>query len=104
MGGLCHTGQRKGWGEGTLLITFTLLSCLPSKCQQVIQGSLRVAQALADDIDFHTFPFKQFGKGLIKKCHTSPDAFIQIAIQLAHYRVQLFPRAGCISATRQGSL
>ncbi|XP_059584185.1 carnitine O-palmitoyltransferase 1, brain isoform isoform X2 [Alligator mississippiensis] len=59
---------------------------IPEECQQVIQGSLRVAQALADDIDFHTFPFKQFGKGLIKKCHTSPDAFIQIAIQLAHYR------------------
>ncbi|XP_026519051.1 carnitine O-palmitoyltransferase 1, liver isoform-like, partial [Terrapene carolina triunguis] len=56
------------------------------QCQQVIQGSLRAAQALADDVDFHTFAFKDFGKGLIKKCRTSPDGFIQLALQLAHFR------------------
>uniref|UniRef100_A0A8C8VIR6 carnitine O-palmitoyltransferase n=1 Tax=Pelusios castaneus TaxID=367368 RepID=A0A8C8VIR6_9SAUR len=59
---------------------------IPEECQQVIQGSLRVARGLADDVDFHTFAFKEFGKGLIKKCRTSPDGFIQLAIQLAHYR------------------
>uniref|UniRef100_A0A7N6F6D6 carnitine O-palmitoyltransferase n=1 Tax=Anabas testudineus TaxID=64144 RepID=A0A7N6F6D6_ANATE len=53
---------------------------------EVIQSSLTVARALADDVDCHSFPFTQFGKGLIKKCRTSPDAFIQIALQLAHYR------------------
>uniref|UniRef100_A0A8C3FP60 carnitine O-palmitoyltransferase n=1 Tax=Chrysemys picta bellii TaxID=8478 RepID=A0A8C3FP60_CHRPI len=56
------------------------------ECQRVIQGSLRAAQALADDVDFHTFAFKDFGKGLIKKCRTSPDGFIQLALQLAHFR------------------
>lgn len=56
------------------------------QCQEIIQDSLKVAQSLAEDVDFHTFPFKEFGKGLIKKCKTSPDAFIQIALQLAHYR------------------
>ncbi|XP_067408246.1 palmitoyl thioesterase CPT1C isoform X2 [Emydura macquarii macquarii] len=59
---------------------------IPEECQRVIQGSLRAARALADDVDFHTFAFKDFGKGLIKKCGTSPDGFIQLAIQLAHYR------------------
>ncbi|XP_039220864.1 carnitine O-palmitoyltransferase 1, brain isoform isoform X3 [Crotalus tigris] len=29
---------------------------------------------------------EDFGKGHIKKCRTSPDAFIQLALQLAHFR------------------
>ncbi|KAI3371512.1 hypothetical protein L3Q82_024094, partial [Scortum barcoo] len=59
---------------------------IPAECQEIIQGSLTVARNLADDVDSHIFPFNDFGKGLIKKCRTSPDAFIQIALQLAHYR------------------
>ncbi|KAF1387051.1 hypothetical protein PFLUV_G00101270 [Perca fluviatilis] len=59
---------------------------IPAECQEVIESSLTVARALADDVDSHIFPFKDFGKGLIKKCRTSPDAFIQIALQLAQYR------------------
>ncbi|KAG9460195.1 hypothetical protein GDO78_013643, partial [Eleutherodactylus coqui] len=55
-------------------------------CQNVIESSLTVAKALADDVDFHSFPFEAFGKGLIKKARTSPDAFVQLALQLAHYR------------------
>ncbi|XP_054631269.1 carnitine O-palmitoyltransferase 1, liver isoform isoform X2 [Dunckerocampus dactyliophorus] len=56
------------------------------ECQEAIDSSLTVARTLADDVDSHIFPFNDFGKGLIKKCRTSPDAFIQIALQLAHYR------------------
>nr|QFF91497.1 carnitine O-palmitoyltransferase 1 2 isoform 4 [Potamotrygon motoro]QFF91498.1 carnitine O-palmitoyltransferase 1 2 isoform 5 [Potamotrygon motoro]QFF91499.1 carnitine O-palmitoyltransferase 1 2 isoform 6 [Potamotrygon motoro]QFF91502.1 carnitine O-palmitoyltransferase 1 2 isoform 9 [Potamotrygon motoro] len=59
---------------------------IPSECQEVIMHSLKVAQKLADDVDFYAFPFTRFGKGMIKKCRTSPDAFIQIALQLANYR------------------
>lgn len=59
---------------------------IPSECQEVIESSLTVAKNLADDVDCHIIPFSTFGKGLIKKCRTSPDAFIQIALQLAHYR------------------
>uniref|UniRef100_A0A8C9WUK8 carnitine O-palmitoyltransferase n=1 Tax=Sander lucioperca TaxID=283035 RepID=A0A8C9WUK8_SANLU len=59
---------------------------IPAECQEVIESSLTVARTLADDVDSHIFPFKDFGKGLIKKCRTSPDAFIQIALQLAQYR------------------
>ncbi|CAI5664693.1 unnamed protein product [Oreochromis niloticus] len=59
---------------------------IPAECQEAIESSLTVARALADDVDCHIIPFTDFGKGLIKKCRTSPDAFIQIALQLAHYR------------------
>ncbi|XP_077590123.1 carnitine O-palmitoyltransferase 1, liver isoform [Stigmatopora nigra] len=54
--------------------------------QAQVCSSLAVAQALADDVDCHVFPFKDFGKGRIKKLRFSPDAFIQIALQLAYYR------------------
>ncbi|XP_041651055.1 carnitine O-palmitoyltransferase 1, liver isoform isoform X2 [Cheilinus undulatus] len=59
---------------------------IPAECQEEIESCLTVARTLADDVDSHIFPFSDFGKGLIKKCRTSPDAFIQIALQLAHYR------------------
>ncbi|XP_027563091.1 carnitine O-palmitoyltransferase 1, muscle isoform-like, partial [Neopelma chrysocephalum] len=59
---------------------------IPPEGIVAIEGSLRVAQALADDVDFCCFPFTTFGKGLIKRCRTSPDAFIQISLQLAHFR------------------
>uniref|UniRef100_A0A4W6G557 carnitine O-palmitoyltransferase n=1 Tax=Lates calcarifer TaxID=8187 RepID=A0A4W6G557_LATCA len=61
---------------------------IPPECEEQISQSLAVAQALADDVDFHVFPFQDFGKGKIKKCRVSPDAFIQMALQLAYYRDQ----------------
>lgn len=40
------------------------------------------------DLDLFALAFRDFGKGRIKKCGVSPDAFIQMAIQLANYRDQ----------------
>lgn len=58
------------------------------QCEEQISRSLAVAQALADDVDFHVLSFRDFGKGQIKKCKVSPDAFIQMTLQLAYYRVR----------------
>ncbi|KAM6160104.1 carnitine O-palmitoyltransferase 1, liver isoform [Erethizon dorsatum] len=59
---------------------------IPEACQEVIETSLSTANLLANNVDMYSFPFHTFGKGLIKKCQTSPDAFIQLALQLAHYK------------------
>ncbi|XP_010634048.1 carnitine O-palmitoyltransferase 1, liver isoform [Fukomys damarensis] len=59
---------------------------IPEACREVIETSLSSANLLANNVDMHSFPFHVFGKGLIKKCRTSPDAFIQLALQLAHYK------------------
>uniref|UniRef100_A0A8C2Q343 Carnitine O-palmitoyltransferase 1, muscle isoform n=1 Tax=Cyprinus carpio TaxID=7962 RepID=A0A8C2Q343_CYPCA len=59
---------------------------IPKACQVIIEGSYMIAKGIADDVDFHGCLFNEFGKSLIKKCRTSPDAFIQLALQLAHYR------------------
>ncbi|XP_044048835.1 carnitine O-palmitoyltransferase 1, muscle isoform isoform X3 [Siniperca chuatsi] len=61
---------------------------IPKECQDVIETSYLSAKQIADDVDFHGCLFTEFGKGLIKKCKTSPDAFIQLALQLAQYRDQ----------------
>uniref|UniRef100_A0A3P8RAB2 Carnitine O-palmitoyltransferase 1, muscle isoform n=1 Tax=Astatotilapia calliptera TaxID=8154 RepID=A0A3P8RAB2_ASTCA len=61
---------------------------IPNECQNVIETSYLSAKQIADDVDFHGYLFAEFGKGLIKKCRTSPDAFIQLALQLAQFRDQ----------------
>lgn len=67
----------------------SLLHLSVGQVQAQVCSSLAVAQALADDVDCHVFPFREFGKGRIKKLRISPDAFIQISLQLAYYRVTL---------------
>uniref|UniRef100_A0A8C0IK73 Carnitine O-palmitoyltransferase 1, muscle isoform n=1 Tax=Chelonoidis abingdonii TaxID=106734 RepID=A0A8C0IK73_CHEAB len=59
---------------------------MPKLQWKVIDSSYRVAKALADDVDFHCFQFSNFGKGLIKRFKISPDAFIQISLQLARFQ------------------
>lgn len=61
---------------------------LPEECQNVVESSYLLARQIADDVDFYGYLFNDFGKGLIKKCRTSPDAFIQMALQLAQFRDQ----------------
>uniref|UniRef100_A0A9J8C995 carnitine O-palmitoyltransferase n=1 Tax=Cyprinus carpio carpio TaxID=630221 RepID=A0A9J8C995_CYPCA len=84
--GYTEDGHCKGNSHPNLPGPQRLQWDIPEECQAVISGSLKVAKALADDVDMHIIPFKDFGKGLIKKCKTSPDGFIQIALQLAHFR------------------
>ncbi|ODN01838.1 Carnitine O-palmitoyltransferase 1, liver isoform [Orchesella cincta] len=39
-----------------------------------------------EDLDLVILDHHEWGKGFIKKCKISPDAFIQLALQLAYYR------------------
>ncbi|KAI4470726.1 carnitine o-acyltransferase [Holotrichia oblita] len=51
-----------------------------------IEHAVENAQKLINDLDLHVFAYRQYGKGFIKTCKVSPDAFIQMAIQLTYYR------------------
>jgi len=53
----------------------------------MIEKSLAQATRLYEDVDLHVYIQDIYGKGFMKKCKLSPDAYIQMALQLAHYRV-----------------
>lgn len=84
--GYAEDGHCKGEVDPTLPFPQRLLWNIPAEVQAQICTSLIVAQNLADDVDCHVFPFREFGKGRVKKLRVSPDAFIQLSLQLAYYR------------------
>ncbi|XP_037547050.1 choline O-acetyltransferase-like [Nematolebias whitei] len=60
------------------------------KCSPHVQGLLQASgdrlQWLVNNFDMEVFTFKTYGKDFIKKQKMSPDAFIQVALQLAFYK------------------
>lgn len=65
--------------------------CLPVVVRQAcekIEEALVEAQVAIANLDLFVLYHAEFGKGAIKKCKISPDAFIQMALQLAYYKVQ----------------
>lgn len=56
----------------------------------MIETSLSVARDLFSDVDLHLMIHDQYGKGFIKRCNISPDAYIQMALQLAYYAVSIW--------------
>ncbi|XP_037659841.1 choline O-acetyltransferase [Choloepus didactylus] len=60
------------------------------KCSPEIQGHLASSaeklQRIVKNLDFAVYKFDKYGKEFIKKQKCSPDAFIQVALQLAFYR------------------
>ena len=59
----------------------------PSQAISRIESALTTAKEKIADLDLFVLRHISFGKGDIKKCKMSPDAFIQMALQLAYYKV-----------------
>ncbi|KAG2459931.1 CPT1A palmitoyltransferase, partial [Polypterus senegalus] len=95
--GYTEDGHCKGEVNKSIPPPFKLQWDITQECKDVIESSCNVAKALAEDVDFYGYLFEDFGKGSIKMCRTSPDAFIQLALQLAHFRneekLELFRKA-----------
>lgn len=45
---------------------------------------------MIDDLDFYVYRYKGYGKSFIKACQVSPDVYIQLALQLAYYKYEIF--------------
>ncbi|CAH2321315.1 choline O-acetyltransferase [Pelobates cultripes] len=60
------------------------------KCSPEIQGHLASSaeklQRIVNNLDFTVYKFKNYGKEFIKKQRMSPDAYIQVSLQLAFYK------------------
>jgi len=46
-----------------------------------------VVVRIAEDLDYYNYRFAGYGKDWIKSAKCSPDAFIQMALQLAYYKL-----------------
>ncbi|XP_037891479.1 LOW QUALITY PROTEIN: carnitine O-palmitoyltransferase 1, liver isoform [Glossina fuscipes] len=75
------------------------LSWALEPCLDRIEEATLAADKLISDIDLRILVHNQYGKGFMKKCRLSPDAYIQMALQLAYYR-----DAGRFSLTYEASM
>ncbi|GAB1597880.1 carnitine O-acetyltransferase-like [Argonauta hians] len=67
--------------------------------QAAIEASKIEIDSMIADIDLTVTSYKSFGKDFIKSMKLSPDGLIQVALQLAYYRIYLQPCATYESAT-----
>ncbi|XP_076640143.1 carnitine O-palmitoyltransferase whd isoform X1 [Colletes latitarsis] len=59
---------------------------LDVNCIAAIEQSYQVALTLLDDVELRIYVHDAYGKGFMKTNSMSPDAYIQLALQLAYYR------------------
>ena len=57
-----------------------------------IEAELATVQASIANLDLYVLHHDMFGKGVIKRMGISPDGFIQMALQLAYYKVCFLER------------
>lgn len=68
-------------------------------CQKSIELAVIAANELIADIDLKIMVFNTYGKRFMKTCKVSPDAYLQMVLQLAYYR-----DAGKFSLTYEASM
>lgn len=97
-GGYDEDGNTLGTPEFTpptpTRLNWDLNPCLP----QIEEANLD-AEKLINDLDLRILMHDNYGKGFMKTCRVSPDAYIQMALQLAYYR-----DAGRFSLTYEASM
>ncbi|XP_077350911.1 choline O-acetyltransferase [Festucalex cinctus] len=59
--------------------------CTPVVCKFLTSSTDRLHR-LVKNLDMNVYKFHHYGKETIKRLKMSPDAFIQVALQLAYYR------------------
>ena len=60
---------------------------LSAACVERIDSAMVLAQEQIQDLDLYLLKHDDFGKGVMKQCKISPDAFIQMALQMAYFKV-----------------
>ncbi|GAB1863920.1 Carnitine O-palmitoyltransferase I, liver isoform [Camponotus japonicus] len=92
-------GHNIGTPEFTPPAPIRLQWDLNAKCIEAIEQSYQVAHNILNDVELRIYVHDAYGKGLMKANSVSPDAYIQMALQLAYYR-----DAGKFSLTYEASM
>lgn len=72
--------------QSSILRPQRLIWMMSPELEKDIEDALASARKANDDLDLLVRDHDSWGKGIIKKCKISPDAFIQMALQLAYYK------------------
>ncbi|KAL3183815.1 hypothetical protein MRX96_033885 [Rhipicephalus microplus] len=94
-----ENGNTRGHSSLELPTPIRLRWDLSQDLIEKIEEGLLCAQTLLDDVDLHLLTHTAYGKGFMKRCRCSPDAYLQMALQLAYYR-----DAGRFSLTYEASM
>ncbi|CAK9826557.1 Carnitine O-palmitoyltransferase 1, liver isoform [Anthophora retusa] len=84
--GYNEDGTNKGDPEFTPPAPTRLQWDFNSKCIKAIEESHQVAWNLLNDLELRIYEHDAYGKGFMKVNSMSPDAYVQLALQLAYYR------------------
>ncbi|XP_017757993.1 PREDICTED: carnitine O-palmitoyltransferase 1, liver isoform isoform X2 [Eufriesea mexicana] len=84
--GYKEDGYNKGTPEFTPPAPVRLQWDLNPSCIAAIEESNQVAQNLLNDVELRIYVHDAYGKGFMKVNSMSPDAYIQMALQLAYFR------------------
>ncbi|VDN06651.1 unnamed protein product [Thelazia callipaeda] len=80
---------------GSIEPTSPIHFSIPDEKKELILDSKKNINHIASDTDVKVYTFDHFGKEFIKKLGISPDSFIQIAMQVAYYRI--YGKLACTS-------
>ena len=86
--------ENAGVSEGPMLLDFETTPLVQKSIQQAEEN----VGKLANDLDMDHLRFVDYGKNFIKSQKLSPDSFVQMAIQLAFYKLYKQPGAHYESA------
>ncbi|CAG2068280.1 unnamed protein product, partial [Timema podura] len=59
---------------------------LDQNLQRTMYQAAHNLDCLIEDLDLFVYRYNGYGKDFIKSCRVSPDAYIQLALQLAYFR------------------
>ncbi|KAK3853986.1 hypothetical protein Pcinc_039499, partial [Petrolisthes cinctipes] len=76
----------KNFKQGKIPLPRRIIWDITDVLEKEINRVVTLNQKHNDDVDLEIRNHNKFGKGVIKKARISPDAFIQISLQLAYYR------------------
>ncbi|CAL7941420.1 unnamed protein product [Xylocopa violacea] len=84
--GYNEKGHNKGEPEFAPPAPVRLQWDLNANCIAAIEESYQVAYKLLNDVELRIYVHDAYGKGFMKVNSMSPDAYLQMALQLAYYR------------------